>query len=107
MITVNFLINDTGKPMGFEITGHANYAESGSDIVCAAVSSAAYMAANTITEVLKAEANVFVNGLGKMFLQISEKYISSCLDILLGFKLHLLALEEQYPNNIIVNYTEV
>ena len=107
MITVNLLINDTGKPLGFEISGHANYAESGSDIVCAAVSSAAYMTANTITDVIKAEAEVFVNGSGKMFLQVSEKDISSCVDILLGFKLHLISLEEQYPKNIIVNYTEV
>lgn len=107
MITVNLLINVAEKLIGFEISGHANYAESGNDIVCAAVSSAAYMVANTITDVIKAEADVCVNNSGKMFLQISEKDISSCFDVLLGFKLHVLSLEKQYPNNIIVNYTEV
>lgn len=107
MITVKLLINSTGKPLGFEISGHSNYAEAGNDIVCSAVSSAAYMTANTITDVIKAEAEVFVGDSGKMFLQVSEKDISSCVDILLGFKLHVLALEEQYPKNIIVNYTEV
>ena len=107
IITVNLLINDTGNPLVFEISGHSDFADSGSDIVCAAVSSAAYMATNTITDVIKAEAEVFVNGSGKMFLQVSEKKISSCVDILLGFKLHVLALEEQYPKNITVNYVEV
>ena len=37
---------------GFDISGHAMFAESGSDIVCASVSSAAYMAANTVTAVI-------------------------------------------------------
>ena len=40
------------KSCGFEISGHSGYAEQGSDIICASVSSAAYMAVNTVTEII-------------------------------------------------------
>ena len=35
---------------GYEISGHSGSAESGQDVICAFVSSAAYMAANTLSE---------------------------------------------------------
>ena len=41
---------------GFCVEGHSGSAESGQDIICAFVSSACYMAANTITEVIKLSA---------------------------------------------------
>ena len=48
----------SGEIVGFSIDGHAGFGEAGTDIVCAAVSSAAYMTVNTITEVLHADAHV-------------------------------------------------
>lgn len=50
MTTVTFLKSDD-IICGFEISGHSDFAEEGSDIVCAAISSAAYMTANTVTEI--------------------------------------------------------
>ena len=38
MIDVTLFQNDSGDYVGFRMTGHAEYAEYGSDIVCAAVS---------------------------------------------------------------------
>ena len=56
MIRVNF--NKSGKLItGFECKGHSMSAPSGQDIVCAAVSSACLMTANTVTEVLKLDAD--------------------------------------------------
>ncbi len=52
MIDVNFFVLPDGHIEGVGVTGHSSYAEAGSDIVCAAVSSAVFMAANTITDVL-------------------------------------------------------
>ena len=40
----------------FSIKGPAGYADKGEDIVCAAVSSAALLTANTITEILGVDA---------------------------------------------------
>lgn len=107
MISVDFFVLSSGEIVGFNISGHAGLAPAGQDILCAAVSSAAYMVLNTISDVIKANANITVNDLGAMSLKVSTKDYLACKDILLGFKLHLLALEEQYPEHIIVNYMEV
>lgn len=107
MISVEFLVDSQGAILGFQISGHSGFAENGSDIVCAAVSSAAFMAANTITDILKIDAETFVDNVGKMFFKIKNENFISCKDILLGFKLHMISLEEMYPENITVNYMEV
>ena len=96
MIRVDFFTAKDGGLNGFQIKGHSGSAASGEDIVCAAVSSAAYLTANT----------VFVDD-GEMALRLPKKSVSQCGDLLAGLKLHLLSLEEQYPENIHVNYTEV
>ena len=45
---------------GFTVSGHSGYAEAGSDIVCAAVSTAVTMAEAVINEVCGAKAKVRV-----------------------------------------------
>ena len=87
---------DGNVPYGFLISGHSGFAENGEDIVCASVSSAAYMVANTITEILKVNAEIEVND-GRMKLIVNEEHRHIAKDILLGLKLHLEGLEEQYP----------
>lgn len=93
-----------GELVGFRISGHNGNA--GQDIVCAAVSSAAYMTANTITDVIQANATVSVED-GYMLVRVLPKDAKNCRIIFAGFKLHMLGLEEQYPQNINVSYTEV
>ncbi len=107
MINATFLVNESGSILGFQISGHANYSNSQPDVICAAVSSAAYMATNTITDIIKIAADVSVDNSGKMFLKIKKDDYNPCKDILQGLKLHLIALEELYPENIVVNYMEV
>ena len=87
---------DRDVPYGFLISGHSGFAESGEDIVCASVSSVAYMVANTITEILKVNAEIKVNdGMMRLIVNKEQRHITK--DILLGLKLHLEGLEEQYP----------
>ncbi len=107
MIAVEFFVSKQGSLLGFHIRGHAESALSGDDLVCASVSSAAYMTANTITEILRLNAAVMVDEEGEMLVRLQERDQKAGRDILSGFKLHMLALEEQYPRNIHVNYTEV
>lgn len=83
---------------GFEIKGHSGYSEAGSDIVCAAVSSAAYMAANTITEIIGLDADISLNDDG--FFKLVVKPESQSQTTLRGLKLHLEALSQDYPENI-------
>lgn len=47
MINVDLLIKD-GKTVGYDITGHADFSEHGSDIVCSAVTILAYACVNTL-----------------------------------------------------------
>ena len=107
MIRVNFLTLETGEICGFEMRGHANYDEHGKDIVCAAVSSAAYMVANTITDVLSIDADVQVHDDGQMYLRVPDKSVYLCEILLKGLKNHLILMEESYSRNLKVNYEEV
>ena len=107
MIYVDFLTLRDGRMIGFIMNGHAEAGEPGEDIVCAAVSSAAYLTANTITDIVHIPAEIDV-GEGEMRLRIrEEKDLSRCRDCLAGFRLHMTGLEEQYPDCISVNYLEV
>ena len=101
MIRVKFLIGNN-RLTGFEIKGHAMFAESGKDVVCAAVSSAAYMAANTVTDIIGAKATVKATD-GTMLLEVNEP-CGKCLAVLKGFELHVTELSKQYPKNIKVIY---
>ena len=105
MIKAEFFSADKAL-VGFRIKGHSGYAESGRDIICAFVSSAAYMTANTITDVIGVKANVS-DGDGEMNLMITKNNADRCSDILEGLRLHLINTEEQYPEFINVTTTEV
>ena len=52
MITVSVYKDTEGKLTGFECSGHAGFAEAGSDIVCAAVSALVINTINSIDEFL-------------------------------------------------------
>ena len=108
MIKAEIYVSESGNIVGFNISGHSGFSQTGTDIVCAAVSSAAYMTVNTLTEVLGADVDIDVNDkLGIMRALVSEKDALRCSDILSGFKMHLILLEEMYSENIKVNYVEV
>lgn len=108
MINVYFLVQPTGEAVGFSIAGHAGYAESGRDILCAAVSSAAYMVVNMITDVLMlSPLTLREDESGELFLRLHEKDAAVCRDVFSGLKLHLLNLEQQYEDAINVDYMEV
>ncbi|MFI3326059.1 MAG: ribosomal-processing cysteine protease Prp [Clostridia bacterium] len=108
MIYVDFLSTENGLLTGCRIAGHAEYDEIGSDIVCAAVSSAAYMTINTITDVMGVSLlSLRIDDEGELFFRLELKDEFRCREIITGFKIHLTNLEEQYPDNIQVNYLEV
>ncbi len=91
---------------GFTLEGHSGSGIEGSDIICAAVSSAAYMTVNTITDVLNLEPEIEVDD-GFMAIRLSSAQFKKAQDILCGFRLHLIALSEQYKENITVKISEV
>ena len=98
------MLNNPG--FGNKDDGRPGSGEEGNDIICAAVSSAAYMTANTVTEIIGVEAQVAAEE-GYMLVRIPAKAARDCRVLFAGFKLHMLGLEEQYSENINVSYVEV
>lgn len=96
-----------GNLSGFCIKGHSGAGTAGTDIVCAAVSSAVYLVANTITEVLSVPAEIRTkDGLLELSVPYGENP-AECQVLLLGLQLHLEALAQQYPDYITVTFSEV
>lgn len=99
MTSVKFLSDGKGV-YSFTISGHSskNSDDEIGKIVCAAVSSAAYMAANTVTEIIgdKAEAQVDDGYMCFKVLSPSE----TSYKVLDGLRLHLEELSEEYSKTI-------
>ena len=98
MIKATFYKNK-GFVSGFLIKGHSGYAEEGSDVICASVSSAAYMAANTLTEIVGAKADITVKD-GHLRLMITETTDKTEI-ILQGLELHISTLAQDYDEYIL------
>ena len=88
---------------GFSVSGHSGYAESGADIVCAAISAVVTMAEATINDVLGAKAKVRVKDEQA---RISLTLPASCDEedsiqaVLAGLMLYLCSLRDDYPDYI-------
>lgn len=85
---------------GFRITGHStkNAGDEEGRALCAAVSSAAYMAANTVTEIIGDSAEVKVKE-GEMFFEAKNPSDKTAA-VLKGLKLHLSELSKQYGKRL-------
>ena len=97
------IFNQNGRINGFSVSGHSGYAEEGSDIVCAAISSAVTFAECTINDVLGNHAHTKVNADEP---RITLTLPAVCDDedavqaVLTGFMLTMSALRDDYPDYI-------
>ena len=88
---------------GFSVSGHSGYAESGSDIVCAAISAVVSMAEATINDVCGAKAKVRVK---EEDARITLTLPTSCDEeesvqaVLAGMMLTLCSMRDDYPEYI-------
>ena len=106
MINIKFYQSSDGAPLGFMIKGHAGFGTHGNDIVCSAVSSAAYMTANTLIEIMHINVEADVQE-GMMKIIIPQESATEAKNILLGLQLHVSELAKQYPKNVTITTTEV
>ena len=86
------------KLTGFLIKDHSGYDDEGYDIVCASVSSAAYLTANTLTEIVGAKADIEVREAYFRFMLVDKFEESE--NHLKGLKLHLESLAGDYDEYI-------
>ena len=103
MIDVTLFQNDSGDYVGFRMTGHAEYAEYGSDIVCAAVS---VLVINTINSVEKFTDDEFNRAVHEekdivLFGIKSEKVSESAKLLLNSLVLGLEGIQAEYGKKYI------
>ncbi|MCQ2463998.1 MAG: ribosomal-processing cysteine protease Prp [Oscillospiraceae bacterium] len=90
---------------GFRVSGHAEYADPGEDIVCASVTSAVQLSANLITESFHINAEADAVG-DTVTLKVAET-CEEASRIIDGLKTHLELLSEEFENTIITKISEV
>ena len=94
---------DGDRITGFSVSGHSGYAESGSDIVCAAISAVVSMAEATINDVCGANAKVRVK---EEDARVTLTLPTSCDEedtiqaVLAGMMLTLCSLRDDYSDYI-------
>ena len=88
---------------GISVSGHSGYAESGSDIVCAAISAVVTMAEATINEVCGAKAKVRVKDeqarVTLMLPAVCDEE-DTVQAVLAGMMLTLCSMRDDYPDYI-------
>ncbi len=101
------------KIIGYEVSGHALFAEAGKDIVCAAVTILSFNVVDTMTDVLKLSE--------KMNYEIKENSLSLNIEprlltsdelhdtqvVLRGFEIGVRSLLQNYSDYISLYYREV
>ena len=83
-------------PNSYSINGHANYAEEGSDIVCAAVSATAQVTANILSNITETSVDAHK---GSLSVQVHRQTIYTQF-VLKAFTDAVRDLEGQYRENI-------
>jgi len=110
MIDVTVFRNGKKEYTGFKVSGHANYAENGHDIVCASVSILVTNTINAIDAYTDDEFNLESDeATGYMLCEfsnkISEQSVLLCNTMVLGLK--SIQIEEMYQEYINIIFEEV
>ena len=103
MIKAVFFINSEERYYKFIIQGHANYKTSGSDIVCAAVSSTVDMTIGAIKNLLKAQYLLKIDSKNsKVIFELKNKDIYSAGLFIKALCNHLINISKEYKDNVSV-----
>ena len=101
MIKFSFYRNGDGKITRLQIKGHAGYAEEGHDIVCAAASTALWMAMKGIEEQGLASLS-YIEDNGFVDCHIAGERTSEADAILKSLEITAFELAKQYKKNIFI-----
>ena len=104
MTTVTFLTEES-RIIGFDAIGHSGWDEEGSDIVCAAITSAVPLVDATINTVMGLCASVKVHEeSASISLRLpgglSQTNEATCQNLLTGLMVFFAELHDEYPENI-------
>ena len=104
MTTVTFQ-TEQGRITGFRSQGHSGYGDAGTDIVCAAVTSAIRLAEATVNDVLGLAAAVKIRPEDAYISLrlpggLASEAESACQALMAGLMVYLAQLHDEYPENI-------
>lgn len=109
MINIKIIKNNNNY-FGYEVTGHSDYAESGSDIICSAVSILAYTVLNSIVTIGNIDCSnlsyIIGEEEGNMEVTLDETNLKTNV-ILETFEIGIKLLLEDYSQYINLDYKEV
>lgn len=90
-----------GKIVSFSVKGHSGYADSGSDIVCAAISSTVWMTVNALENILKLDVRYTADD-ADVYFEVSDKDASAAQTFFEAFKQFLCNLSYEYGKYLTV-----
>ncbi len=109
MVTVCMLLSGD-QPVGFEATGHADFADPGSDIVCSAVSALTQTTLMGLKEIVKAPAGFSMED-GNLYCILgddsSEEQLQEAKLLLNVMRLGLESIAQTYREHLIITEREV
>lgn len=98
MIKAVFHKDKEDRIISFKVEGHAGYAPSGRDVVCAAASALVVGTINGLEVLTEAEFDTTVS---HGFTSVDIKESTACSNVLLNsMLLSLEGIHEEYPNNL-------
>ncbi|RDY24030.1 ribosomal-processing cysteine protease Prp [Romboutsia maritimum] len=100
MIKVKYYYNDDFMLQGFCLKGHADYAEIGYDIVCAAVTSNAVAVINSLDKLQKVEFESVIGKEGHIECIVKDAHLANSQLLLNHFQLAIEEIKREYPKNI-------
>ncbi len=109
MVTVCMLLSGD-QPVGFEATGHADFADPGSDIVCSAVSALTQTTLMGLKEIVKAPVGFSMED-GNLYCILgddsSEEQLQEAKLLLNVMRLGLESIAQTYREHLIITEREV
>lgn len=102
----SIIYSKNNKIVGFSISGHANYADYGNDIVCSAISMLAINTANAIEQFTNDEFDLDINDDGYLSIIITSDISKESEVLLKALELGITQVKEQYGNEYIYVETE-
>ena len=104
MTTITFFTEED-RIVGFDSVGHSGYAEEGSDIVCAGITSAIRLVDATINSVLGLAASVKVREEDTTISfrlpgGLAPEAEFACQSLLTGLMVYFTELKDEFPDNL-------
>lgn len=108
MINIVF-VKKNSQIVEFDVKGHSNFSDYGTDIVCASVSSTVLMTINGMCELLKVDVKYTIEdgNVSVSLMKLNDDLIDKCQILLESLLIFLKEVADKYPKNVKFKIREV